>query len=1214
MSLIKRISYAIKQSRPQPGWAVHFGIALGFVAIAMGYMIYGSVGQATASTLILPPVPPPYGADIELTEPSFDRGPLYPAEPKRFLALDSVHISWKLNEIPTDFNLGSGWSVDIYYRKLYDDKADEHTFIANVPWPSGGASFSGSYDWTIPLSAASELSDPNPYDRQIILVLKNLDGKFAGWDQSEAFVILLYEITSPNNNASLAYADMHTVKWRTHLSGSARLYIRIWQNESGSMNSNIPIVSNISEIEYESVEWKVGYAQSRPGDPWQPISKDILLDKRAHLRLIPLDYYGQYPSGYYPGFDYDGEVIDDWTKPFTVVDALVGRVELLPESATVTAGVDIQFAASAYNQNNSLITNNPADFTWTNATLAGIFNETVAGNYTVTAAYEGVSDSSAVTVEPDAVDRVIVFPAGSDVNNPPASAEIKAGEELAFEAIAYDQFNNVIGSDPSRFLWYGTQGRNNNIFLQTSVGAYAVSASFSGTASQPDFMVSVVPNSLIKVITVPTGAIGIEAGADLVFSAEAQDQYSNVIDDVEANFDWQNPDWFTIPGTFNQNLPGAYTATASYTENGNTVVSADVIVTVNAGAVVAVELTPSPTVNVQIGQNLPFVAEALDQYGNVVSHSGSSPFDFTWVGTIASNSNIFNKTIAGNYEATAAYAPADPDVVSQPTTVSVGEFAFSATYFSKAFALTSDTSANLESLEDITITYGAPGTSKATFTLGFFDDNNNPVPPSGQQFTLANVQSGIPYSLEDFQYYTWLKDARKVQFKIDMSTPDYTDANEMPWVESLSLNYTLRTTAEVVIGTLNFVPAGSIQKEVQQGASVEYQIAAVSINNHDEDVQLAIEINDGGTSGVTAIISDPPSGLIGLDPTGQSVEATIQFTANSDAPLANDIPFEVRGAVPGQPDLILSSLNGWLSVTRGGPPGGFSLTIPSDTKNPPPGATIIFNINIARSGDFTEDVLLSHNLDVVASQIIDLDPAKTYFLPQVLLPNQSIVDLHVQIKDVIDPNDLDKDFVFTVTGTARDSGDTATDTATIRVSEGGSEYPAINIAVTAPVEGGRSNDLPLFTFRLYENNETDKTAYTFQETNIEPSGFDSSDKISIELDQGIVQDGVTYVGYMRTNRHLWARSQETLTVDTTSAGHPTYTMAFPRLVAGNISPVSNLNDDIINSLDYGHLVQEWSRVFTTILGDFNNDGVVNSSDLTAILGTGKFFKEGELLN
>ncbi len=80
------------------------------------------------------------------------------------------------------------------------------------------------------------------------------------------------------------------------------------------------------------------------------------------------------------------------------------------EQQTVTAGEELVFTATAYDEHGNLITETVTDFSWKSATN-GVFYQSVIGTYDVTATYKGVTSSSTtvVVLEDDEVERETFF-------------------------------------------------------------------------------------------------------------------------------------------------------------------------------------------------------------------------------------------------------------------------------------------------------------------------------------------------------------------------------------------------------------------------------------------------------------------------------------------------------------------------------------------------------------------------------------------------------------------------------------------------------------------------------------------------------------------------------------------------------------------------------------------------------------------------------------
>ncbi len=176
--------------------------------------------------------------------------------------------------------------------------------------------------------------------------------------------------------------------------------------------------------------------------------------------------------------------LDGVTSEVTNVTLLPGDpyyIEIHPyTNQTITAGETINFSAAVYDEYDNMITDEAANFTWENVT-DGVFNQVIAGDYQVTASYDGiVSDSTTVTVEPADVSSVSIFPDEPETVLP--------GEDLVFTAGAYDPYGNLITNTVTDFIW---QNATDGVFNQEIVGEYLVTAAYDGVTS-PATTVTVV--------------------------------------------------------------------------------------------------------------------------------------------------------------------------------------------------------------------------------------------------------------------------------------------------------------------------------------------------------------------------------------------------------------------------------------------------------------------------------------------------------------------------------------------------------------------------------------------------------------------------------------------------------------------------------------------------------------------------------------------------
>ncbi|MEF8874959.1 MAG: PKD domain-containing protein, partial [Candidatus Thermoplasmatota archaeon] len=135
----------------------------------------------------------------------------------------------------------------------------------------------------------------------------------------------------------------------------------------------------------------------------------------------------------------------DRSSRFTITGVM--RLEIDPEEhRIIQAGETIDFEARAYDFEDDVLEDDDLEFTWSYAGETGLFDETKAGEYQVTATFKGVtSPATTVTVEPAEADGVQITPRQDKT--------IKAGETIDFEAKSYDEYYNLIEDDDSEFRW-----------------------------------------------------------------------------------------------------------------------------------------------------------------------------------------------------------------------------------------------------------------------------------------------------------------------------------------------------------------------------------------------------------------------------------------------------------------------------------------------------------------------------------------------------------------------------------------------------------------------------------------------------------------------------------------------------------------------------------------------------------------------------------------
>ncbi|MBS3782096.1 MAG: VCBS repeat-containing protein [Candidatus Thermoplasmatota archaeon] len=199
------------------------------------------------------------------------------------------------------------------------------------------------------------------------------------------------------------------------------------------------------------------------------------------------------------------------------------------EDQTVTAGDTIDFSAEAYDEYGNLITDVETEFTWQNTNDTGVFDETTAGDYDVTAEYGGVTSSiTTVTVEPAEVDYVEIDPAEDQT--------ITAGETIDFEAEAYDEYGNLITDVDTDFTWQNTD--DEGLFTETTAGDYDVTATYEGVTSES----TIVTVELLEEYELTINIDG-EGSVDVNPDQDVYEEGTDVTLTAVPDEDWEFVEW-----------------------------------------------------------------------------------------------------------------------------------------------------------------------------------------------------------------------------------------------------------------------------------------------------------------------------------------------------------------------------------------------------------------------------------------------------------------------------------------------------------------------------------------------------------------------------------------------------------------------------------------------------------------------------------------------
>ncbi|MFW6037966.1 MAG: GLUG motif-containing protein, partial [Candidatus Saliniplasma sp.] len=196
----------------------------------------------------------------------------------------------------------------------------------------------------------------------------------------------------------------------------------------------------------------------------------------------------------------DGESGSDTfnVNPDDVDTVIISPVD---DQTTVTAGEDLSFTAEASDEYGNLITNDLTEFEWEYA-VDGVFNQELAGDYNVTATYDGVtSDSVMITVESSDLNYIEISPQESTVT---------AGESETYTVVAYDEYWNEIGDVTDGTDWDIDEDAGGswdaNVYTSENPGTWIVTGTYEGKTDETTLVVDLnetdfIPENLLLEVT-----------------------------------------------------------------------------------------------------------------------------------------------------------------------------------------------------------------------------------------------------------------------------------------------------------------------------------------------------------------------------------------------------------------------------------------------------------------------------------------------------------------------------------------------------------------------------------------------------------------------------------------------------------------------------------------------------------------------------------------
>jgi len=249
---------------------------------------------------------------------------------------------------------------------------------------------------------------------------------------------------------------------------------------------------------------------------------------------------------------YDG--VSSPITEVTVEPADVDYIKIEAEEAdpVIRAGDTVDFEATAFDQYDNVVESDDAEFTWQNTDETGLFDNTTAGDYDVTATYDGESSpTTLVTVEPGKLEsmEIVDYPdnltagesfqitielydgygnlaAGGELENFTINSEYD-GEVYSLDSVTFDHGLHVADVSEDQVI--------------TADDEHNITVSSNPTAS---IQIMIEPGDVDEIEIYPTEEQQVDPGEQVNFTAEAYDKYGNLITDDVTEFDWTNIDEF----------------------------------------------------------------------------------------------------------------------------------------------------------------------------------------------------------------------------------------------------------------------------------------------------------------------------------------------------------------------------------------------------------------------------------------------------------------------------------------------------------------------------------------------------------------------------------------------------------------------------------------------------------------------------------------------
>jgi hypothetical protein len=375
---------------------------------------------------------------------------------------------------------------------------------------------------------------------------------------------------------------------------------------------------------------------------------------------------------------YTSAIADTWTvtgtysgltdtASLTVNAGALHHITISPDSATIVAGNTQAYSAQSFDLFNNLIADVTASTAFSidagaaGSWAANVYTSAVAGTWTVTGTYSGLTDTASLTVNAGALHHIVISP---------DTATITAGSAQTYTAQSFDLFNNVIADISSSTVFGITPaaggGWNGNIYTSAIAGTWTVTGTYIGLTDTASLTIN--PGALDHIVISPDSAT-ITAGSTQTYNAQAFDRFNNVIADVTGTTVFSitpaaGGSW--TANVYTSQTAGTWTVTGTYTTRSDTAT-----LTVNAGALHHIVISPG-SATIIAGNSQAYAAQSFDQFNNLIADvTGDTTFSIveaghggTWV------ANVYTSAVTGTWTVTGTYLTTYTDTASLNVTIS----------------------------------------------------------------------------------------------------------------------------------------------------------------------------------------------------------------------------------------------------------------------------------------------------------------------------------------------------------------------------------------------------------------------------------------------------------------------------------------------------------------------------------------------------------------